>query len=741
MGLEFGHRLGLSRALTAVPLSPLVGCYQELVARQHALGLRHIGEAMVAPGGRLRVLDGVYVSRAPRGWRRVDGATLRQSATGDPAAGELLLRLAELHDRDRLALRRVLLYQLTELLQGQPPGGRDALAVSLGVEPGEVPALVHAAGARRRPDPTEQAAAEGLQDAWERRRLGQAARLAAQLPPDGGEDPFLAKRLRQIAALVKETDDSLAAAHRLERQGDVEGAAGRYLHVARLAADSGRALRGLVRTHRPAKGAPGPLAVELLAADSVRLSWADDADVTAWRIIRLDRSTDRRAPSVTEVRGRATGGSAQDPRPPLGAEVRYAAFPLREGFVGGPPRVSAPLLVAPDVSGLRLADGRERVTATWTRPPESFGVRAVMTGPDGSDREIETVDGGFTAPGLRTGTYRVRVRCRYRTADGREVESPGVEERVTVHPWPSPVAGLVATAQDGGVRFSWTGGEDGEVRLVEWPGDAPPPGSELGAAISALPTPLAWPQAAAPGVLVPPAGAVVRVTAVAVRGERAVAGPGIRVEAPHPVTALAAERTAGGLARITFAWPADAGQVTVSVEQDGHRAEHRVARSVFLREGLSLPVGPSAARLTATAVPRTTDATVVPPPAAATELPADVTVAYRVVAGSRRPLRRRPATVQISLSSPAGEVAAELPEFVLVARPGTGSPPIRPRDPADGTTVLRLSGEELRRAGRVEREIAPGSCRPPYALRGFLLGGQAASVRLEEPSPATLVVR
>ncbi|GHC58278.1 hypothetical protein [Streptomyces cinnamoneus] len=740
MGLEFGHRLGLPQALTAVPLSPLVGGYEDLVARQHALGLRHMGEALVDPGGRLRVLDGVYVSRAPRGWRRIDGAALRRSAADGPPAGELLLMLADLHDHDPTALRRVLLYQLIELLQSRPPDGRDAMALSLGVDPGEVAALVHAAGAQRRPDAAQRAAAEGLQDAWERRRLRHAARLASRLPPGGGPDPFLAERLRQIAALVGETDASLAAAHRLERQGDGEGAAGRYLQAARLAADSKRALRGLVRTHRPGGGAPGPLAVELLAAGPAQLTWADDGDITTWRVIRLDRSTDGRAPSVTEVRGRASGGSAQDPHPPLGAQVRYAVLPLRDGVVDGPPLVSAPLLVAPEVLGLRLADGRERVTAVWTTPAQAVAVRAVMTGPDGTEREIAAVDGGFTVHGLRTGPYRVRVSCRYRGTDGREVGSPGVEDTITVPTWPSPVLGLAATAGEGGVRFSWTGGEDAEVRLVEWPGGAPATGTELSLSSEDVPEPLPWPRAV-PGVLVPPPGAVVRVTAVAVRGERAVAGPGVRIEVPHPVTALTAERIDGGLARVTFDWPADAGQVAVSVEQEGRRAEHRVARSVFLREGLHLPVGPSPARLTAQAVPRTTDATVVPPPAAAAQLPADVTIAYRVVPGSRRSLRRRPATVRISLSSPAGEPAGGLPEFVLVARPGTGSLPVRPRDPADGTTVLRLSGEELHRAGRVEREIATGACRPPYALRGFLLGGAAASVRLEEPSPATLVVR
>src|SRR5205823_1636315 len=136
----------------------------------------------------------------------------------------------------------------------------------------------------------------------------------------------------------------------------------------------------------------------------------------AWRVFRLDRSSGHRPASMTEVRGRAKGGSAQDSRPPLGAEVRYAAFPLRDGVVEGPPFVSKPLLVAPEVSGLRLADGRERLTGTWTRPQGAVGVGAVMIGPDGGEREIPGGDDGFTLHGLRTGKYTLRVRCSYLTA-------------------------------------------------------------------------------------------------------------------------------------------------------------------------------------------------------------------------------------------------------------------------------------------------------------------------------------
>jgi hypothetical protein len=163
-------------------------------------------------------------------------------------------------------------------------------------------------------------------------------------------------------------------------------------------------------------------------------------------------------------------------------------------------------------------------------------------------------------------------------------------------------------------------------------------------------------------------------------------------------------------------------------------------------------VGPSAARLLAAAEPRATGGILVPPPPAEAALPADVAIGYRLLPGRRprrpgRPLRRgpaTPATVRISLSCPAGHAAPELPEFVLVARggePGAAAAPPRPLHSSDGTVVLRLSGAELRRDGVVERQIAPDACTPPYVLRGFLLGGGAAAVRLHEPSPATLVVR
>ncbi|WP_329062290.1 hypothetical protein [Streptomyces sp. NBC_01429] len=742
MGLEFGYHLGLPSALPGLPLAPLVPGYRELLDRQRALGLRHLGEALVARGGRLRVLDGVYLPRAPRGWRRLDGDTLRRLQGSGSGDGALLRRLETLHDRDPQALRRVLLYQLTELLQDDPDGARAETAVALGVDPDEAAALVYAARARRRLNRDQRGAAEGLEDAWRDGRLRGAVRLAALLPADGGQDPPLARRLRRIAARERETAQVLDRARLLDGAGDTEGAGEHYLRAVRLASDSGRALRGLVGAHLPAEGAPERLTARL-APDAVELSW-DTALAQrvpdSWRVIRLT-CTPGRSPIVAGIpaRGTTRAGSARDASPPFGSEVRYAVLPLRGGRADAPPLVSAPLRVMPEVTGLVLTDGPERLEAAWHEPPRAAGVTVTLTDSEGREVDAGTPSAGFTARGLAPGAYRVRIRCHYRAGNGRDVASPGVEASGTVRVWPRPVLALTAEPHGGGVRFGWTGGAGATVRLVEWTGAPPAPGTELPAVSAASPAPLDWPRTGE--VSFPPPGTTTRVVALAVLGDRAVAGPDVLVDAPHPVTGLTVERTDEGLARIGLDWPDGAGQVTVAVTQDGRHAEHRVTRSVFVREGLYVPVARSGARVAATPVTTVPDAVVVPLGRAETVLPSEVIVAYGIIPGPRRPLRRKPATVRVTLRAPDDEPASGLPEFVLVARSGDSRSPVRPRDPGDGTVVLRLSGAELRRAGTVERALQPAGCPPPYALRGFLLGGRAASVRLQEPSPAHLVVR
>ncbi|MFI7287684.1 hypothetical protein ACIBRY_13710 [Streptomyces anulatus] len=745
MGLEFGHDLGPRRALRGLPLSPLVTGYRHLLAQQQALGLRHIGDALVERGRVLRVLDGVFEERAGRRWQHIGADRLRRmGAVRGEAYRPLLARLETVQLQDPAALRRILLYQLVELLQAHPRHSEPGTAVSLGVCPTEAAALVRAAAACHRLTGEQRRAVEELEDCWDIGKVRRAAGLASLLPAGGGGDALLRRRFADIAARVAEADGALEAAQEAERSGDARAAEDGFLKAARLASDCPRARLGLVRLHRPAaNGSAGPGAVLTTRhmPEGVAVSLHPSplaADATPERqVVRLTRAPDG-PPGITEITGASSAVGWVDRDPPFGREVRYAVFPLRDGRVDGPPVVSDVLLVAPDVSALRSTTGPGRIDAAWTEPSGALGVRVVVEGAGGPVDGVEVRPGALTATGLDVGTYVLRVHCRYRSPDATVVESAGTDRHITVNPWPTPVQRLDATAGRGSVRFSWSGGQNADVRLVSWPADPPEPGTELTHdPATPWPAPLSW-EAVADG-LAPPPGSVTRVSALAVLGPHAVAGPGLLVECPPAVAGARVERVAGGRARITFDWPAGTGQVAATVEQDGASSSHRVTRSTYVREGLYVDVTSSAFTVALSAAPRTTDAVVVPPPGSGTAVPADIAVSYRIVPGPRRGLRRGPALLRVALSC-SGEAPDRLPEFVLVARAGGGRAPIRPLNHTDGTTLLRLDGGALPVGRPVELPV-PTGLRPPYVLRGFLIGDGAADVRLDEPSPTTLVVR
>ncbi|MFE6364514.1 hypothetical protein ACFVP3_31570 [Streptomyces sp. NPDC057806] len=697
-GREFGHHLGLPRALSGLPLSPLVVGYGDLAAAQHAAGLRHLGEAL-APAGGLRVLDGLYVPSGPRARRRVDAALLDGLARAASPAARVAGLLAGLHRRDPQGPRRAVLYQLICLLQEGCP------VAELGVHPDETAALVAAARLRPTLDRRQREAAESVADVWERRRLHRVRGLVERLPQG---DPGIERLRAALSARSATVEEALAAAWRAEERGEPDTANERYLHALDLAADDRRALRGLVRIQRP--GPQAPLRAEL-GPDHIELKWQRAG--SDWRLLCLDR-TEKGEARVREV------PAARDTAVPLGTTVRYAALPLTDGRVAGPPLVSHRVLFAPEVAGLELTDGPGRISGSWRRPP---GAEEVTVELDAAVRPDLRAD-GFTATGLPAGRHTVRVVCHYRAPDGRLVPSPGVRATHTVHPWPQPVHTLTAAPDGDTVRFDWTGGRGAEVRLVVWPGQAPPPGTELRTAD--LP-----PAAGAP------AAGHRRIAAVSVLGERALAGPVVDVEVLRPVTGLTARRLPGGEASVLLDWPDGTSHLTVRWDGPDGGGERTVTAHAYRRGGLRLPVGPGDVRIRAAAVPQVPDAVVVTAAGTEAALPPDTAIGYRLVRERRRFRGRSRTLLRVTLSSPAGGGGPEVPEFVCVARSGT----LRPRSAADGTTLLRIPGTDLTRHGTVEQELPAAPIPAPYTLRGFLLGEHAAAVRLEEPSPATLVVR
>ncbi|MFH8466129.1 hypothetical protein [Streptomyces sp. NPDC017991] len=757
-GLEFGHHLGLPQALSALPLSPLTPGYAHLLATQRAAGLRHLGE-LFGPGAGLRVLDGLFVPVGARGQRRVDHALLAGLGRGAGPKATLANALAELHRQDPQALRRVVLYQLIELLQDHPRGQHPDTARALGIHAEEAAGLAAAVRVRPVLDKAQRAAAESLADAWAEHRLRRARKLLERLPPTG-RDPSLGALRTTLSRRLGHADAALAAARTAERAGDTEAATEEYLRTLRLAADDRKALFSLVRIHRPRHEDRAERLRCELRPESVALAWDVTEPGITWRILRL-RRTGRGSTEVREVRqvpsdaGGACG--TEDRAVPLGSVVRYVALPVREGRVDGVPLVARELPVTPEVSDLVLTDGRGRIDGTWRTPPGATEVTVEHTGPDGPTGPLPCEGDRFTATGLRPGPHRFRIVCHYRTPEGQTATSPGIGATRTAHRWPEPVRTLTATAEGEAIRFAWTGGEGAEdgvheegtdVRLVCWPGEAPSSGAEL--ATAGLPDPLPWarPHDGEP-VLCPPPGTHAEVAAVAVLGERAVAGPTVTVEAPVAVTGLSARRQADGQVQVVLDWPDGTGLLIVSwTENGGRTVEQAVAAHQYRRQGLRLPAGRGGVRVRAVPAPRASGSVVALPSAAETVLPPDTSVAYRLVPAPRRMLRRGKPLIRVTLSSPdlspgsspeetEPQSAERLPEFVCVARSGT----LRPRGPADGTTVLRIAGAELLELRTVEHELDPVPCPVPYTLRGFLLGAHATSVRLEEPSPATLVVR
>ncbi|MGW6903491.1 hypothetical protein [Streptomyces sp. NPDC054940] len=741
-GREFGHYLGLPRALSGLPLSPLVPGYAELATAQHAAGLRHLGAALLPPGGGgLRVLDGLYVPSGPRGRQRVDGALLDAFACAATPTASLAGLLAALHRRDPQAPRRIVLYQLIGLLQDRAQGERPRVAVELGMHPDEVAGLV--AAARLRPALTRQQrdAAESLADAWQRHRLHRVRALLERLPQDR-TDPALEALRGALTARLAVVEAALRAARAAEGRGDTERATEELLHALHEAADDRRSLRALVRHHRPQSGPRAPLHAQL-GSDHVELTWPEtEAEGNGdWLLLCLFRD-EKGTPKVREVAGQGAG-AARDTAVALGSAVRYAALPLRDGRVAGPPLVSHRVLVAPEVEKLTLTDGPERIEGSWRRPSGAAEVKVERTGPDGTVEQLPSQADGFTASDLTTGAHAFRVVSHYRAPGGALVPSPGVHATRTVHPWPDPVRTLTARPDGTALRFDVTGARDTEVRLVRWPGEAPAPGSELRS--DQLPARLDRAERA--GVLDPPPVGYTRVAAVAVLGERALAGPVVDVEVLSPVTGLAAQRLPEGHAAVTLDWPDGVGHLLVTWEHldDGAAADagtgsvaggrRTVTAHAYRRSGLRLPVGPGGVLIRASTAPQAPGAVVLPAENAEVVLAPDTTIGYQLVRAPRRLLGRGRTLLRVTLSAPRGHTG--VPEFVCVARSGT----IRPRSAIDGTTVLRIPGTDLSRDGTVEQELPASPCPTPYTLRGFLLGEHASAVRLEEPSPATLVVR
>ncbi|MEV4995635.1 hypothetical protein [Streptomyces niveus] len=660
--------------LPVLPQFPGMRGFAELDAVIGRLGFRHAADLLRGPAVEagtsvfatlpkaatddgFRILDGLWFPARGRAWTRVDLSHIRETAERwrtsiDPRAGTaaaLMDTMETVVRDDPMGPRRIVLWQVCRALKDRAGGPTAEAAEALGVHSAEAGPLASAVAAGFPGRGPARDAAESVNEVWPGERLREALRIADLLPShptDHGLANFLA-RLNERAVAV---DRLMAEARRLGTLGELRAATVSWLAAVRRAADDDEAMAGLLgaatlladASHSPDAAAPSDA--------TVRVNVAQRAVTLTWSAARLPRDTARLGGPVSYRVLRFVDGAPEQavevPRPdgslsvldlgaPIGRRVRYAVLPLRRGQLAGVPRVTGVVLLVPDVEDVRAVAVPDGVRLEWRAHPAATGFRAVRSTARRVVPEQPTdgvpVDGllvpagprGFVDRPLGPGTYLYEVSCGYPAVpdlpgDGGElVWSPGLRVAATSVEWPSPVEDVsVRRLDDGTVTVDWRPPARGNGRLVEWPGLPMAPGDDVSGSPAAR-------SAAGDGPVsvVPEVRSRVRMTAVSVLGDRAVAGASVLVERPGPVEDLTALRTGPDTAEVRFRWPEPAVLVLVVWEQEGRRRERRVARSRYLAERrVEIPLTGRPCRIEVSAVPRP-DAVSIPAIPSTTSLP------------------------------------------------------------------------------------------------------------------------
>ncbi|KDN87199.1 hypothetical protein [Kitasatospora cheerisanensis] len=746
-----------------LPVIPAVRDFPGWQGGLASLGVAHPARALLPPGRidappEFRVLDGLWFPVRGHRWRRADAGYLAELAadwrqSADPRAATVLAllgRAALALELDPMALRRLTLYRLAELADAEGGSAEEALR-RLGVHPAEAAELAAATAARPRVD---RAAAEGLWDVWADRRLDETGALLARLPGAPSGDQVLDAVRHHHRSELAGRDGLLREAAASARRGERVTAVRCCLRAARLDRADRRPLLELVRIAEADEHPPGSPRVRAEpTAAGVELSWTPAARRTpggepvGYQVLRLDATV--RPPGVRAAEpvplATVDRPELRDAAVPFGHRVRYAVVPVAAGRPVGAAALGPPVVVAPPPSALRLVPGRKAVALSWTAPAPAEEIRVVRTAPDGPARAEWTHpagEGALVDRGVEPGPHRYALAAGYRAADGARVWSEEVTSAAVVERYPEQVASVrLAPGPDGTVTVEWPAPAHGRSALVAWPDGLPlpPPGEEL--------PDVSRPEAAAAEQL---GGGLLRAElAVAPRalnrcllvtalGGRAVAGPGVVVDAVGGIERATAERTPDGRVRLAFGWPEPAVLTEVRWSQGGEQDHRVVARSSYLREGLVLPVDRRPCTVTLTPVGRVSADLVLSTPLELA-VPARLRVAWRLERPPRLG-RRRPWQLRLHTElppAPDGELPWPCPDFLLVAAAGT----VRPLRPEQGEELLRVPGAELADGLPHRAELDPHRIARPAVLRGFLVGPHAGAAELQDPDPDSLVVR
>lgn len=373
---------------------------------------------------------------------------------------------------------------------------------------------------------------------------------------------------------------ALASAQRLEREGDALVARGRadeaierYERALESCADLPGAAAAIAANP---PDAPAALQATGLAS-GFRLRWqpAPGRGRVRYRVVRKAEGAPQRADDGLVV-GEVDDAQLDDAGVPVGVRVYYAVFALRGGVLSRRAAFVGPLLLTADVEKAQAIAGDREVTIRWTRPPGCERVevwRAAGTAPPrrGAGERLDAGADAAYDTSVRNGErYGYLVVAVYRdpSTPGGETFTPGVTLSATPAQPPPPVADLRARRNGSTVNLAWTppAGASTQIRRATAAPDAAPGTVVPVGALEQFGTLLDVRTAGSAEYRIDVQGQHVFVP-VTVAGSIAVVG--------RPVTIVTIDDVGDAVARtngrdifLTWAWPANAGEVVVCYRND-----------------------------------------------------------------------------------------------------------------------------------------------------------------------------
>ncbi|HSV66452.1 MAG TPA: hypothetical protein VLJ59_11175 [Mycobacteriales bacterium] len=562
----------------------------------------------------------------------------------------------------------------------------------------------------------------GLAEVGELLERGQLSEAEAALTvlPASSPDHATARSLVEAARarfdrLVRDAEAAVAAG----REGTAE-----QLLAQAAAIDADDA--GLARLSERVPPAPPRDVTATAAGGVVRLAWRAPLSRAAQVRYRVVRAEGRTPASERDgvVVAETTDSHAQDPRPPVARDLRYAVF-ASSGRVWSRPATTA-LTVLPPVSDIKLRVDADHVLGVWVTQPGVVGVRVRRTvgrppaGPD-DGIVVPVSSGSFTDREVEEGVeYFYAVTAVYRDPAGRRLDAATQVESAVPRGAAQAVGDLMVRVADQGstgrVLLSWSG--TGEVRIRR-AATAPPwkQGTTVPVRlVEEYGREVAGPRRSTDGLTsmeaeIPPGHHVY--VPFAIGGTGAVVGAPVVMGMIEPVRDLRARRN-DDLVVLSWVWPDQVGIAEVAwTSSDGGTQSRRISRAQYADEnGCRLPAGRGGI-----AEVRTVDlgpnGTAVSPPVVVTVSGPAVRLWYTIArpAGWRNALsRQRVVTVRVDRTC----VDLTIQLVLCVGR-------VMPVRAEQGTDLYRQDRLALADGTPHTFEVGiPAAVRKPYWLRLFV---------------------